>query len=219
MQFAFGDFRLDPDRRELTQGSAQIAIGPQVFDLLLYLIQNRARVLSKDDLLHAVWGGRIVSESTLTSHINAVRKAIGDNGQDQQLIRTIARKGFRFVGDVREVSASDELTALNDETIGPNEASAQVPMLPDTPSIAVLPFLNLSADPEQEYFTDGMVEDIIAALSRIRWLFVIARNSSFTYKGRCGRREAGGPRSGCALCAGRQRAQSRQPRAHHRPAH
>ncbi len=98
---------LDPDRRELTRGSEAIAIGPQVFDLLLYLVRNRERVVSKDDLLDAVWGGRIVSESTLTSHINAVRKAIGDSGEEQRLIRTVARKGFRFVGDVREAQASD----------------------------------------------------------------------------------------------------------------
>ena len=102
MQFVFGDYVLDPDRRELTRGPKSIAVGPQVFDLLVYLVQNRERVVSKDDLLDAVWGGRIVSESTLTSHINAVRKAIGDSGEEQRLIRTVARKGFRFVGDVRE---------------------------------------------------------------------------------------------------------------------
>ena len=103
MQFVFGDCVLDPDRRELTRGSEAVPIGPQVFDLLLYLLRNRERVVSKDSLLDAVWAGRIVSESTLTSHINAVRKAIGDSGQEQRLIRTVARKGFRFVGDVSEV--------------------------------------------------------------------------------------------------------------------
>ena len=100
MQFVFKDCVLDPERRELTRGSEPIAVGPQVFDLLLYLVQNRERVVSKDNLLDAVWGGRIVSESTLTSHINAVRKAIGDSGEEQHLVRTVPRKGFRFVGDV-----------------------------------------------------------------------------------------------------------------------
>ncbi len=100
MQFLFGDYALDIDRRELTRGSELISVGPQVFDLLVYLVQNRARVVSKDDLLEAVWHGRIVSESTLTSHINAVRKAVGDSGEKQRLIRTVARKGFRFVGEV-----------------------------------------------------------------------------------------------------------------------
>lgn len=105
MQVRFGDYVLDIDRRELTRGPAMISIGPQVFDLLVYLVQNRERVASKDDILEAVWGGRIVSESTLTSHINAVRKAVGDSGKEQNLIRTIARKGFRFVGEVREKPA------------------------------------------------------------------------------------------------------------------
>jgi len=107
MQFLFRDCVLDPDRRELTRESRGIAVGPQVFDLLAYLLQNRARVVSKNDLLDAVWGGRIVSESTLTSHINAVRKAIGDTGEEQRLVRTIARKGYRFVGEVRESDVSE----------------------------------------------------------------------------------------------------------------
>ncbi len=89
-----------------SRGTQAIAVGPQVFDLLLHLVQNREHVVSKDELLDAVWGGRIVSESTLTSHINAVRKAIGDSGREQRLIRTVARKGFRFVGDVAEADVS-----------------------------------------------------------------------------------------------------------------
>ena len=175
VRFLFADCVLDTDRRELTRGPVNMPLGPQVFDLLVYLVRNRERVVSKDDLLDAVWSGRIVSESTLTSHINAVRKAVGDSGETQHIIRTVARKGFRFVGAVeeeqKEVPASSAVTA-------------EPLLLPDKPSIAVLPFQNLSGDPEQEYFADGIVEDIIAGLSRMRWLFVIARNSSFTYKGR-----------------------------------
>jgi TolB-like protein len=176
MPLLFGDCLLDPDRRELKRASGAIAIGPQVFDLLLYLVENRERVVSKDELLEAVWLGRIVSESTITSHINAARTAIGDSGQEQRFIRTVARKGFRFVADVSEAAAEPP----------PTEApSPDGPLpLPDKPSIAVLPFVNLSGDADQDYFADGMVEDIITALSHIRWLFVIARNSSFTYRGR-----------------------------------
>ena len=107
MQYGFEDYVLDPERRELTRGSEAISVGPQVFDLLLYLVQNREHVVSKDELLDGVWEGRIVSESTLTSHINGARKAIGDSGQEQRLIRTIARKGFRFVGKVRQAPSSD----------------------------------------------------------------------------------------------------------------
>jgi len=103
--FVFGDHALDLNRRELRRGSDLIAVEPQVFDLLIYLVQNRDRVVTKDDLLEAVWGGRIVSESTLTSRINAARRAVGDSGEQQALIRTIARKGIRFVGAVRETDA------------------------------------------------------------------------------------------------------------------
>lgn len=181
MSFVFGDFRLDPDRRELTCRAGAVAVAPQVFDLLLHLVRHRDHVVSKDDLLDAVWEGRIVSESTLTSHINAARKAIGDSGEEQRLIRTVPRKGFRFVGEVVErdmpvVSAPAPVTS----------ASVLPPVLAmaDKPSIAALPFINLSGDPDQEYFADGIVEEIILALSRLRWLFVAARNSSFTYKGR-----------------------------------
>lgn len=174
MTLAFGDCRLDPERRELNRASGVVAIGPQVFDLLLFLIERRDRVVSKDDLLEGVWRGRIVSESTITSHINAARAAIGDSGNEQKFIRTISRKGFRFIADVTEVLS----------TGAPHAAPVQTLALPDKPSIAVLPFTNMSGDAEQDYFADGIVEDIITALSHIRWLFVIARNSSFTYKGR-----------------------------------
>jgi TolB-like protein len=189
VQFEFGECVLDPDRRELTRGAERVSLGPKVFDLLVHLVQNRDRVVSKDGLLDVVWAGRIVSESTLTSHINAARKAIGDSGREQRLIRTVARKGFRFVGEVREAGSSNDLARPKaaPPTMSPTTANlpAQPPLpLPDKPSIAVLPFANLSADPEQKYFADGVVEEIIAALSHIGWLFVSARNSSFTYKAR-----------------------------------
>ncbi|MFZ0354081.1 MAG: winged helix-turn-helix domain-containing tetratricopeptide repeat protein [Pseudolabrys sp.] len=178
MQFLFGDHTLDDDRRELLRGSEPIAVEPQVFDLLIYLVQNRDRVVSKDDLIASIWGGRAVSDSTLTSRINAARKAVGDSGVKQKLIRTIARKGLRFVGDVHIRPLGLEPQA---EIHEPSRAALP---LPDRPAIAVLPFLNMSGDPEHEYFSDGISEDIITALSKLRWFFVIARNSSFTYKGK-----------------------------------
>ncbi len=100
MVLAFGDHRLDIERRELRCGTEIIDVEPKVFDLLAFLVQQRDRVVSKDDLLRAVWGGRIVSESALTTRINAARKALGDDGASQRLIRTFTRKGIRFVGDV-----------------------------------------------------------------------------------------------------------------------
>jgi TolB-like protein/class 3 adenylate cyclase len=166
-EFVFGDHLVDVNRRELRRGAELIAIEPQVFDLLVYLLQNRHRVVSKDDLMEAVWGGRIVSESTLTSRINAVRKAIGDDGGAQRLIRTVQRKGIRFIGDVRVEPVAAP-------------ASSSLPRL----SIVVLPFVNLSNDPEQEYFADGITDDLTTDLSRITGSFVIARSTAFTYKGK-----------------------------------
>ena len=342
MLYSFEDISLDTARRELRRAKKLILLQPQVFDLLEYLIRNRERVVTKDHLFAAVWKGRIVSESTLSTRINAARSAIGDNGEEQRLIRTAHGKGFRFVGAVHEREATvrklaaifaadvvgysrlmgdDEVgtlqrltacrtildgqiaayhgrifgsagdsvvadfpsavdalgcavavqaaiakdnaarpaneqmrfrigvhlgdvivqgenlfgdgvniaarlealaepggicvsaavrdqigtklptafTDLGEQQVkniaqpirayyvsGELSSSTEAPLLPlpNKPSIAVLPFDNLSGDAEQEYFADGMVDEIITELSRIRWLFVIARNSSFTYKGK-----------------------------------
>jgi len=177
--YLFEDYSLDTDRRELRQGERLLSIEPKVFDLLALLISNREHVVSKDDLLAAIWNGRIVSDSALTSCINLARSAIGDSGKAQRFIKTLPRKGFRFVGKVREGLGRDAVLA---------EASMEAPRaaltLPDKPSIAVLPFTNLNSDPDQDYFADGIVGDIIAELSRFSELFVIARNSSFQYKGK-----------------------------------
>jgi TolB-like protein len=184
VQFLFGDYALDIERRELRRGSEPVAVEPQVFDLLVYLLRNRDRVVSKDDLIASVWGGRIVSESTLTSRINAARTAVGDSGKEQKLIRTIARKGLRFIGVVREELAGAEPAPAPDDPVEIHlQAPAALP-LSDRPAIAVLPFANMSGDPEQDYFSDGISEDIITGLSRLRWFLVIARNSSFVYKGK-----------------------------------
>src|SRR5690242_2269891 len=148
LQFLFADHTLDASRRELRRGGEAVAVEPQVFDLLSYLVENRHRVVSKDDLIAAVWRGRIVSDSTLTSRINAVRKAVGDSGEDQRLIRTIARKGLRFVGEVRTQSSADEPAhAAGAPPEDPHEKPR--PALPptDRPAIAVLPFVNMSGDP------------------------------------------------------------------------
>jgi TolB-like protein/Tfp pilus assembly protein PilF len=164
LQFRFDDQLVDTERRELWRGGALVALEPQVFDLLVYLVQNRERLVSKDDLLEAVWGGRIVSESALTSRITAVRKAIGDDGGAQRLIRTVPRKGLRFIGKVQEEKA--------------------IPVIPPAPrlSIVVLPFTNFSDDREQQYFADGITEDLTTDLSRLANMFVISRNTAFTYR-------------------------------------
>src|SRR5207302_1394725 len=180
LRYLFEDYALNTDRRELHRGADIVSVAPQVFDLLDYLIRNRERVVSKDDLIKAIWNGRSVSDAALTTRLNAARTAIGDSGQGQRLIKTLPRKGFRFVGPVLEAQGPTDAPVADDQM----EHGKQVLALPDKPSIAVLPFQNLSDDPEQEYFADGMVEDIITGLSRSKLLFVISRNSSFTYKGK-----------------------------------
>jgi TolB-like protein/Flp pilus assembly protein TadD len=185
MLFTFGNCSIDLARRELRRGGERVAIEPQVFDVLVYLVRHRDRVVTRDDLLASVWSGRIVSESTLSSRINSARLAIGDSGEQQQWIRTIARRGVRFVGDVQESQSSSDASATTTEVPATAQpSSSRRPTLPDKPSIAVIPFANMSGDPEQEYFSDGITEDIITALSRLRWFFVIARNSVFAYKGK-----------------------------------
>ena len=143
---------LDPARRELRRESRLLPIEPKVFDLLVHLISNRDRVVSKDDLIATIWDGRIVSESALTTCINAARTAIGDRGETQRLIKTLPRKGIRFVGKV-EQRPTGALTACS-------LPDTPVLTLPDKPSIAVLPFTNMSGDPAQDYIADGMVEDM-----------------------------------------------------------
>jgi TolB-like protein len=184
VQFVFADHVLDTNRRELHRGCARIAVEPQVFDLLTYLVQNRERVVTKDDLIASVWGGRIVSDSTLCSRINATRKAVGDSGEEQSLIRTIARKGFRFVGGVHTRPEGGEPLAADPPPGELQERSRPAFPPTDRPAIAVLPFANMSGEAEQDYFSDGISEDIITALSKLRWFLVVARNSTFSYKGK-----------------------------------
>jgi TolB-like protein len=172
VRYLFDDLCLDTSRRELRRRGELVHVEPQVFDLLEYLVSNRERLVTRDDLIASVWDGRIVSESALASRINAARTAIGDNGERQRLIKTIPRKGLRFVAAVSEEAP-------------PAPELPRAPIaLPDKPSIAVLPFADLSSDPAQGYFVDGIVEGITTGLCRIRSLFVIARNSSFTYRDR-----------------------------------
>jgi TolB-like protein len=177
--YRFADFVLDTDRRELRRGPQLVAIAPQVFDLLEYLIKDRHRVVSKDELIDAIWEGRTISETALSTRINVVRSSIDDTGGDQRFIRTLPRKGVRFVGIMHESQEPAPPIA-----VGTTEQPTSALTLPDRPSIAVLPFTNIGGDPEQGYFADGMVEEIITALSRFSGLLVIARNSSFAYKGR-----------------------------------
>ena len=162
-------------------GRTRSSVTPQVFDLLEYLIRNRERVVSKDDLINAVWNGRIVSDAALTTRLNAARSAIGDTGEKQRLIKTLPRKGFRFVGTVQEA----QMPAI--APVSPAAQSGDTtpsPLSPPRLSIVVLPFANLSGDPAQDYFVDGVTESLTTDLSRIRGSFVIGRHTAFTFKGK-----------------------------------
>jgi TolB-like protein/Tfp pilus assembly protein PilF len=180
LPFYFEDQKLDPEKGELSRRGQSVVVEPKVFDLLVYLIENRDRLVSKDDLILRLWGGRSISDSAVTSAINAARTAIGDNGRDQRLIRTSSRKGFRFVGLVglsKPVDAGQQ-EPLADGNRGSASTLLAIPHL----SMAVLPFANLSADPGQDYFVDAIVETLTTDLSRLSHSFVIARNTAFSYK-------------------------------------
>jgi len=185
--FRFGAFHLDTRVLELRQREKPVRIEPRVFDALRLLIENRGRVVSKDELIEHVWDGRIVSEATISTCINAVRRAVGDDGKRQEIIRTVPRRGFRFVQTVAVVEEESSILGgekhVSSEIGVPSLEEKRASLQPNSHSIAVLPFDNLSNDPEQEYFSDGMAEDLITDLSKISGLFVVARNSSFAFKG------------------------------------
>ena len=196
MLFSFSDHTLDINRRELRRGSEAVPVEPQVFDLLIYLIRNRDRVVSRDDLIASVWGGRIVSDSTLDSRINAARKAVGDSGIQQRLIRTVARKGLRFVAEVTEseraplpVKALDasspgvvrqvEAVAAGTTATGSDQQDAVTPA-PRRASIAVMPFFDRSDVAGVRGGTaDALAHDVITRLAKLRNLFVIAQGTVF----------------------------------------
>jgi TolB-like protein/DNA-binding winged helix-turn-helix (wHTH) protein len=200
LRYLFEDYTFDAERRELHRGVDAVSITPQVFDLLDYLIRNRERVVSKGELIDAVWNGRIVSDAALTTRLNAARSAIRDSGEEQRLIKTLPRKGFRFVGAVQEAprrviatvvaGPGDESHAVLGSAIVRHGSDSQAhngvstlnPLSPPHLSIVVLPLTNLSGDPEQDYFADGVTESLTTDLSRISGSFVIGRHTAFTYK-------------------------------------
>src|SRR3954462_1624542 len=147
MKFFFSNQILNTDTRELSRSDMPIALEPQVFDLVVHLMENRDRVVSKEEVIDKIWKGRTVAESTLSSRINVARKAVGDSGSAQALIRTIARKGFRFVGAVQ--TGATGATATEAAPTPRNETLQALPGL-DRPGIAVLPFINMSGDRAQE---------------------------------------------------------------------
>jgi len=178
MIYRFDEFEIDTQNYQLCRQGQTVEIEPKVFDLLCYLVKNRNMLVTRDKLFENLWPGRVVSDTSLSNQINAARKAVGDNGQKQMVIKTVHGRGYQFVASTDEIGGENaELS--NKVAPGSGQTALQ---LPDKPSIVVLPFLNLSDDSEQEYFSDGITEDITTALAYFSGLFVIARNSAFSYK-------------------------------------
>ena len=172
-EIRFGRFRLDLRRPELRRDGQPVRLHRHALGILCALAEAKGEIVSKDALMARLWPGRIVEEGNLHVHVSALRKSLDEHGEGHGFVVTVPGRGYRLA----------DPTALRPARLAEGALPSQLP-LPDKPSIAVLPFENMSGDPEQEYFADGMVEEIITALSRFKWLFVIARNSSFTFKGK-----------------------------------
>ena len=205
MLYRFAEFEIDVSQQELRRLGEPVHIEPQVFDLIVHLVRNRDRIVSKDELIETIWNGRIISEAALSSRINGARRALGDTGADQAFIRTLHKRGFRFVGDVQTVEAAEADAKAARLVPGNSGASGDIPAGGSVSvevsrldnivseavkaeaitrsSIAVLPFGNMSDDPENDYFSYGMTEDLIRLLARNRWLTVISRHSTVAFRG------------------------------------
>jgi len=169
----FGRYCLDP-RVGLTNGAREIKLTPKALRLLSYLAQRSGEVISKDELFAAVWPETTVGDAALVTCIQELRSALKDDARKPRYIETLHRRGYRFIArPARSAEANDQANG-----------TAAALSLPNKPSIAVLPFTNMSGHTDQDYFAEGISEDLITELARIRWLFVIARNSSFVYKNR-----------------------------------
>jgi TolB-like protein len=174
MAWEFGAFRLDPERFELTFGGERVKIEPQVLVMLVHLVRNRNRMVSRDELVEAVWNGAPVSDASISSRIRSVRAAVGDDGARQEVIRTVHGRGFRFLPEVSEdVPARPTAREPGARTDAPRTGR---------PSIAVLPLTPLAVDEAHAILADAIPHEIIQALSRLRWLSVIARGSSFRFR-------------------------------------
>ena len=170
-EVSFGRFRLDLSQRQLARDGVPVPLGSRALDILCALALAKGEVVSKDELMTRVWPGLVVDENNIQVHVSALRKALDEGTSGQTHLMTVPGRGYRLVGLKPQLSAS---------AADPDHSSGPAPS--DKPSIAVLPFQNMSGDPEQEYFADGMVDEIITGLSRIKWLSVISRNSTFIYK-------------------------------------
>lgn len=180
MIYLFANFELDAEKVELRRDETTVALEPQVFSLLLLLVENRDRMVSKDEIIEKVWDGRIVSESAVTSRIKSARRALGDDGKSQRFIRTIHGSGFRFVVDRVRVKTAGPAPSSNSVEVG--QEAPETDATAAKPSIAVLPFRLVGIAGPYAVIADALPHELIVELSRLRWLFVIARGSSFRFR-------------------------------------
>lgn len=179
MIYRFGTFRLDTSTYELRSGGDVVAVEPQVLALLRLLIENRHRLVGRDEIIESIWNGRIVSDAAISSRIKSARRAVGDDGATQQVIRTVPKLGLRFVAAVEVERGLEPAPAAPQP--GPGDAPPAPPA--EGPSLAVLPFAVLGEPGPSAWIAEALPHDLITALSRFRWLFVIARGSSFRFRG------------------------------------
>lgn len=185
MIYRLGEFSLDTDRAELTGADGAVALEPKAYDLLLLLIERRERVVSKEQVIEAVWGGRFISDAAVSTVVKSLRKALGDDGGTQRFVRTIRSRGYRFVADVAPLAPRPALAArpLSREDgdrpdVGPRPAPAS-----SQPRLAILPFRRLGWSGELGVVADAVPADLIAGISRLRWLRVVAQESTFHFRG------------------------------------
>jgi adenylate cyclase len=177
----FGPYRLDLGNEQLWRDTQLVRLTPKTMQVLRTLVGTPGQLVNKEELFRVVWPGTVVSDAALASCIQELRQALGDNARSPQYIETVHRRGFRFIASLTTTPLRVPSSEFQVPSI--DAASAALP-LPDKPSIVVLPFTNMSGDPGQDYFSDGITEDLTSDLSKISSLFVIARNSAFTYKGK-----------------------------------
>ncbi|MGI9409573.1 MAG: FlgO family outer membrane protein [Hyphomicrobiaceae bacterium] len=200
MRHRFDQFELDSEQFVLRANGSQVHIEPLVFDLLRFFVRNAGKVVTRDEIIGDVWNGRAVSDATVSSCIKSVRKALGDDGQRQHYVRTVRGRGFQFVACVTIEKETPARTNVEVSPVAPEEVQCDDVAVElahsSPPRIAVLPLFPLSRDPEQELLGDALSQEVILELSRLHWLFVIARGSSFKVRGQAIDLEEAGRRLG-----------------------
>ncbi|MDA7088599.1 winged helix-turn-helix domain-containing protein [Pseudomonas sp. SA3-5] len=187
MPYRFEEFEINIEQASLTRGDEEVALEPRAYALLLLLIRNRERVVSKDEIIEQLWQGRFTSDSAVTTCLKTLRKALQDDGERQRFIRTLRGRGFRFVAQVSEVLAESPVIVSIESESPPDWSRIEVPdtqpsALQGKPSLIVLPLQNLGDDPFSALMSEAMAHDVIQELSRLRWLRVIARGTAFRFR-------------------------------------